>query len=329
MTENMDKGIIKLDKLDRKILYELDLNARQSLSELSKKLKKSRTVIDYRIRQLQKKKLITNFVTLLDAGKLGLMVWNVYLEFQNIDKEIEKKIIEHLVNNRKIWWVAKTTGNWNLIYSICVKDVEEFYNNVAEFNIKFGPYILRQSLAAHVDIIYMNRGYFINKPGISKKWYILDKVHLDETDKKILSKLAINARMPSTEIAQKINSTARIVSYRIKELLNKGVISRFRLQPDVSKIGYGYYKAIFHLKDYSKKKDSALLEYCRQLVYVMHYERKIGPWMLEMEMDCKSYQHFTETLRTMKEKFSDFIQSYEEMLIYEEPKGELDLTKVI
>ncbi|MCR4335813.1 MAG: Lrp/AsnC family transcriptional regulator, partial [archaeon] len=76
--------VVDLDLLDRKILYELDIDSRQPLAELAKKVGKSRNVVEYRINKLQKDGVIKNFVTLLDAGRLGLTIWNVYLELQNL-----------------------------------------------------------------------------------------------------------------------------------------------------------------------------------------------------------------------------------------------------
>ena len=50
-----------LDLKDRKILYELDFNARQTDSEIAKKVKLSREVVNYRISRLQKNGIIRNF----------------------------------------------------------------------------------------------------------------------------------------------------------------------------------------------------------------------------------------------------------------------------
>ncbi|MCD4759261.1 Lrp/AsnC family transcriptional regulator [archaeon] len=319
--------VYKLDLLDKKILYELELNSRQPLTILSKKLKKSRNVIEYRIKRLQEEGIIENFVTLLDAGKLGLMIWNVYLEFQNLTKTKEKDIINYLKKNKKVWWVAQTTGKWNLIYSIFVKDVKEFYSTVNEFNSKFGNYILNQSLAAHVDVDVMTRGYFLGRRSESFKWYVKGVEKIDEIDKKILKELSTNARISSIDLASKLNTTPRIVIYRIKELQKKKIIAKFRTQLNVKKMGYGFYKVILYLKNLSKESDHTLLEYCKQLGNVFHYERKIGPWMLELEMDCESYEKLNEIMKNMKEKFPDYIKSYNMLLVYNEPKGDLDLTQ--
>ena len=70
-------------------------------------------------------------------------------------------------------------------------------------------------------------------------------------------------------------------------------------------------------------------QYCIDEGNIFHYEQKIGPWMLEIELDAENYEAADKQLKKMKEEFSDFIRSYELLLIREEPKGEIDLTKMI
>lgn len=316
------------DLLDRKILYELDIDARQSLSALAKKLRRKRNTIEYRIKKLQDRGIIKNFVTLLDAEKLGLTVWNVYLEFQDIDSAAEQAIISYLKTIKRVWWVAQTAGRYDFIYSVYVRNIKEFYSIVREFNSRFGRYILRQDIIAHVEVDVFSRGYFLNQPSIGVKWSKeAERISLDETDKKILKLLSTNARISSVELAEKIGSTPRIVIYRVKQLEKTGVISRFRLQLDVGKLGYSFYKVIMYLKNYSKEQENRLREYCRNLGNVFHYEKKMGSWMLELEMDIENYEMAHKLMKSMKESFPDYIKGFDLLLITNEPKGELDLTQ--
>ncbi|MEK6891965.1 MAG: Lrp/AsnC family transcriptional regulator [Nanoarchaeota archaeon] len=157
----------------------------------------------------------------------------------------------------------------------------------------------------------------------------VEQPKLDEEEIKILKVIALNARLPSTEIAKKTGLTARIVSYRLKNIVKKGTINRFRLVLDVTKIGLSYYKAIIYVKDYTDQKNMRLKQYCINQGNIFHYEQKMGPWMLELELDAENYESADKQLKQMKEHFSDFIRSYELLLIREEPKGEIDLTKMI
>jgi len=320
----------KLDLLDKKILYELDKDARMPISILAKKVRRDRAVVNYRINQLVGSGIIQNFVTLLDPGRVGVMIWNIYLQLQDTNKEIEKEIVDYMTKNKRIWWVGKCTGKWDIICSFLVKDIKEFYDLVIDFQSKFGRYIQNQNLVAHAEVEIISRGYLLGKAGEGVTWFKENKPEkIDEIDKKIIKELSINARIPCTELASKLKLTPRVINYRIKDLIKRKIITKFRLQLDVKRIGYSFYKAIIYLKDYTPQKDEKLKNYCLSLGNVFHYEKKIGPWMLELEMDVESYEKFNEILRNMKEKFPDFIKDFDGMLIYEEPKGQLDISKVL
>ena len=63
----------KLDKKDKQILYQLDLDSRQSFNQIARKVKLSREVVQYRVKQLEKKGIIKGYQTLIDVTKLGYL----------------------------------------------------------------------------------------------------------------------------------------------------------------------------------------------------------------------------------------------------------------
>ena len=65
----MDK--INLDLLDRKILYQLDLNARQSNAQIARKVKTSKEVVNYRLKRLEKENYILGYHTRINFWKLA------------------------------------------------------------------------------------------------------------------------------------------------------------------------------------------------------------------------------------------------------------------
>ncbi len=210
-------NIMKLTQLDKKLLTELDADARTPTTLLAKKCRSSPSVIEYRMKRLEKHQFIQNYVTLLDAGKLGLMVWNVYVQLQNTTPKDETAFLNYLCSLKESWWVATCAGNWDIIYSIVINDIKEFHDTVNTILNKYGQFILKQNIVAHANIEIISRGYFTNKAGIAKKWYsTVEKMPLDNTDIAILKMISRNARMPSTTIAQQTGLTARIVNYRLK-----------------------------------------------------------------------------------------------------------------
>ena len=83
----------KLDLKDRKILYELDLNCRQSNSQIGKKVGLKRDVVAYRIKKLQDEAIIKNFYTVIDTFRLGYNVFRIYINYQYVTSEIKEEII--------------------------------------------------------------------------------------------------------------------------------------------------------------------------------------------------------------------------------------------
>ena len=88
---------IKLDLKDKKILYELDKNSRQSYSQLAKKVYLSQEATRYRVNRLIQNKVIFKFFTKIDVSKLGLTFYKVLIKFHNINEQKKEEIIHYLV----------------------------------------------------------------------------------------------------------------------------------------------------------------------------------------------------------------------------------------
>jgi len=63
---------IKLDIKDKKILYELDVNCKQTNAQIAKKVGLSRDSVGYRIKKLERESFILGYRTLINFRKLGI-----------------------------------------------------------------------------------------------------------------------------------------------------------------------------------------------------------------------------------------------------------------
>ena len=109
---------MKLDKKDREILYHLDINSRQHISQIAKQIHIPKANVGYRIKRLQEGGIIKNFYTVIDAFKLGYTSLRFYLIFKNINPEIEKEIINYFKQNNYTWWVGSLRGRYDLVVII-------------------------------------------------------------------------------------------------------------------------------------------------------------------------------------------------------------------
>src|SRR3989338_9168493 len=105
---------VELDLKDRKILFELDVDARQSLAEIGKKVGLSKEVVNYRINRLMEQGIIKGFYARIDASRVGFAVFRTFLRLQDITPEKEKEMIDYIVAKKPIGWCITVQGNWDI-----------------------------------------------------------------------------------------------------------------------------------------------------------------------------------------------------------------------
>ncbi len=83
---------MKLDKIDLKILRELQADARISIAALANRVALTPTPCARRVQQLEASGLIKAYVTLLDQSQLGLPV-NAFVEVRLV-REVKAEVVE-------------------------------------------------------------------------------------------------------------------------------------------------------------------------------------------------------------------------------------------
>lgn len=132
----------KLDEKDRKIIFQLQTNCRQTIQEISKKTRLPREVVKYRIKKLEENQVVRKYHALIDYKKLGFNLY-VYVGFSlvNTSPSDEEKFILCLQSQKNISYVAKNSGKWDFSIGVCAKDYNEFDVVLREIRNKFGSII--------------------------------------------------------------------------------------------------------------------------------------------------------------------------------------------
>ena len=308
------KEKIKLDLKDRKILYELDLDARQSNSEIAKKVQLTKDTVNYRIKRLEGAGIIQCYYAIIDSSKLGYMSFRVYLKYFEITSEKEQEMIDYLIKDEKVGWVAKKEGNHDLAFLVWVKDIygfSEFWNKFIE---RFRAYFYEHYIGIWAKLYHYRRAYLLNlKEDVSKTEIVggsRAKAEIDKTDLEILKLLVPNARIQTTEIAKKLKLSERAIAYRIKLLEKKEVILGYRALLDLAKLGYDYFKVDIKLKDAKKIKElMALARVNPNIVYVNEMISGIADF--EFDVQVKGKEEFYKLINELKARFKDAIRNFE------------------
>lgn len=107
---------------------------------------------------------------------------------------------------------------------------------------------------------------------------------MDETDKKILNLLKENARMPYSEIAQKVVLSAPAVKERITKLEESGIIDKYTIQLNYQKMG----KNVTALIMFETVNCKAFREFCAKQTGVLEYYRIAGKYSYLVKVVMKN-----------------------------------------
>ena len=118
---------MKLDKIDKKLLELLQKDSKQTTKQLSLHLGLSVTAIYERIKKLEREKVITQYVALLNKNKIG----KSFLVFCHIKLEKHTKeyivVFEREINKlEEVTECYHVSGDYDYILKIYVKDMDEY-----------------------------------------------------------------------------------------------------------------------------------------------------------------------------------------------------------
>ena len=247
---------MRLDLKDRRILYELDINSRQTNADIARKVGLSKQVVGFRVKRLIKEKWILSFHTVIDISKLGFTIHKNFLRLQNLDQERERELLDFLKKHPHVVWVASCDGKFDLAFGTWARDMAFLDKTLMEINGRFGKFIAEREIATIIRGEYFVRDYLIPKKESSKLRHsffgsIPSPVKIDEGDWKILVELARNSRSTSVEIASLIKMSADAVGERIKKLEKSGVVRHYNFDPNECYYPYLHYKVLLVFRDIS------------------------------------------------------------------------------
>jgi DNA-binding Lrp family transcriptional regulator len=305
-----------LDVKDRRILYELDFDSRQSLSQIGKKVGMAKSIVAYRINRLLAMNIIKNYYTVVDLYKLGFIAPRFHFVYQYINPEIQKEIVDFFIKSKYSFIVVSTYGPFDLSVLLGIQDIKTLYVLWQEIQNKFGYYFEKQSLAFYLNEQHLTPEYLlkVKKRQINSKTVLPFKSHqeiveLDDLERRILNEISSNARIPLTDLAQILDVSSRQIGYRIKKMVDLGVIEGFRTEIDITKLGYHSFKVYIYLREFRLR--NQIMTYLLQNPNLVCIDTTTGESHLELEFHLETVDRLHEIMQEVSEHFPNAIRNYQ------------------
>ena len=323
----MGETKIKLDVKDKKILYELEKDARQSNRIIGKKVGVNPDLVRYRINKLIEKGVIDNFLTFVNFAKLGFTDFGIFVNTRGLTQEKEKEFTTYLKNHQNITYFAKVGGKYDFIIGILAKDILHFHTIISQIMNTYGDYISNKDISIRMALFHFSKDYLIGKKGIGGELpYFggeIEKVDLDDIDRKILKILSQNARINIVEISEKIKIPLSTVALRIKKLQNNKIINGFFTWINPLKFGVDNYDVLISFKNVNKEIENKFYSFCKINEHISWLIKTVGKWDYEIGMEVPNKEKFQEVLSEIRENFSEYITNLDFIIIFQTLKYNL------
>jgi len=332
---------MKIDAIDKKILYYLTDNARLSYSVLAANVGVSRESIKNRIEKMKKNKALINFTTILNPPYFGLNFYTLYLNFNKIDTTNAKKLDKYIQNHKSAIWVNRCLGKWDYTLLLLLKDSNEMAEILGEMKenfrglikeIDFEEVLYEYKYTSSVKAFF--KDVKINPLKISKEgsslYSLLDnritaaekefeKVKIDKTDVKIIKLLSDNCRVSLQEMSEKLSLPIENIRYKMKRMAEKKILAAFWAGINYNLFGFQWYRVRIRTYKITKEIEKELRKHIVNDPNIFWGARILGQNDIHLDVRLKDNNELNEFLKEFNQKFEKLIIDYETIIMTEEP----------
>lgn len=305
-----------LDKIDKNLLFELDLESRQSLGKIAEKLRISKSNVAYRIKRLEDNNIIIGYRAIINSRKLNKFFFRLFISFRYLPKKVEKEVEQYIQKSTHFGYVYKSQGHYDYSCAIWVNDLFEFQDVANSIRFKWGKYLNEVVQDMPLRIVDLQNRFLLRNVHGKRVSWTADKedVNLDPIEKKMLFMLSDNARKPIYEMALELGVSGKQVAYRMRKLEKSDIILGYRALLNYKALGYTYFKCRINLQDYTKENYRAIREHVMQDPSVMFLVEGIGFPAIDMSAAFRTIEEFHEFIDTLKKTFPGKVGGYEIIL---------------
>jgi Lrp/AsnC family transcriptional regulator for asnA, asnC and gidA len=321
----------KLDIKDRRILYEIERNSRQTDSDISRIIGTSKQVVRYRIANLIKRGIIKTFQTSINLSKLGLNVYgNIYFKLQNITPEREQEIIHYLIGLPEVVYLASIGGQYEISIVLFARTLPEFMKKLNQITSKYPDNLNNRTIALRIATQKFNKEYLLEgkekKIKTEKKFILLEEdayqqqQELENIDLEILKLLTKNSRTSLVEMSKITKKPVSTLHFHLKKLITSKVISGFPALLDLKKINIQNYKMFIFLTDQSEKIEKKLYQFCENHPNITWFFKTLAEWTHEIRIEVENQEKYQNIVKQIRYNLGNSIGKIETISIFNEYK---------
>ena len=309
-----------LDKIDRYILFALDLDARQSAAEIGRALSVSKETINHRIARLEKQEIISRYSVVVNIAKLGLTPFGVFSRLESISDSQRKALVSALQREQSVYSVALLGGNYDLFFAIQADNVIEFDQILTRISNDFSEHFGKIDISIRIEVSHLRRGYLVKRNAKADAPYFgrrLERETLDDLELRILKYMARNARCSVTELSESLKVPRSTAQVRIKSLEKRKIIQSYIAAIHPERYGYQIFKLLIHVDRKTVELRDQLFLYCNNHPNVTFFVQSVGKWNFEITCEVRDPIELQAILSHLRSEFPKQFADIETVMIFD------------
>lgn len=293
-----------LDYRDKKILAELEMNARETHASLARKLRISKQAIGSRIESLEKNDFIQGYNAIIDLNKLGKIIYVVYIKTTRMSSKVERQWFEEIQKNKQVIAVGKNAGRWDMTIVISAQTNLELDSILKKIISNRADLIKEKLITSEIESSYFNMKIIENSKDFQFSTSLKKgEVSIDDTEEKLIELLSKNCRASLVELAGKLNMSANGVKNRIQILEKKGVIIGYKTKINYEKLGFIHFRVFLKLKKLESEDYKLIKEFLKQRGNIESVSRYMGYADVDFRCYVKNIFELYKLIADIKDKF--------------------------
>jgi len=260
---------------------------------------------------------------MVEYRKPGYFFGMYFIKLQNMDEKTEREFFAYLNNHKFIPIIMRGEGYADLIIAICAKGIFHLKEIISELNNRYSKNFREYDTTIPIGFTQFHRSYLIDaEKKQPKEAYFaftgaeVRETELTDTERKVLSMVNSNARVPLVQIARKVGISEISAKNIVKKLEKAGIIQSYTILPNHILLGKPRHRVLFKLANLTTRKEKMLFTYCQMHPNIVHHISVIGYWDLVLDIEVERGEPFRKIIQEMKYKFSDIIERVEPTYIY-------------
>lgn len=244
----------------------------------------------------------------MNMFRLGYTQHQIYISLATGSRERRQAVVERLIQSTMVTWLGRLGGDYQYGANIISNNLAEVFDLFHSISEEFGHILLEKAIAVRVALTLLGSKYLAPHidPGEPLSYRITTEyIETDELDRKLLRAVTNDASQSTHQIARNLAIPQSTVDYRLKKLVENGVIVGHYYAVLPEKVGMHSFLLLLCSKGISNELRQELYNFCVEHPNVTIFIEAIGNWDFEMVFEVEHSEQATIIMEELQDAFGD------------------------